>query len=112
MISNIQVVQPTGVLDGTQLEQFHHQISEAINAGASTVLVDLAQISFMDSSGLGALVSAFKTMRARGGELCVCSLNEQVRILFELTSMDRVMQIFENREAFAPGVVMPAAPVS
>ncbi|MGG6296492.1 STAS domain-containing protein [Leptolyngbya sp. AN02str] len=100
MISNIQVVQPVGVLDGTQVSQFRQQIDEAVKTGASTVLVDLEKVSFMDSSGLGAIVSAFKAMRSQGGSLCVCSLNEQIRILFELTSMDRVLDIFSNRDEF------------
>jgi len=54
----------------------------------------------MDSSGLGALVLALKAVRMAGGRLFVCSINEQIRILFELTSMDRVFEIFETPEEF------------
>ena len=54
----------------------------------------------MDSSGLGALILSLKTVRAAQVKLIVCSVNKQIRILFELTSMDRVFDIFPNREEF------------
>jgi len=101
MSSTFTVVKPVGVLDATQTTQLRSQIDDAMQSGASTVLVDFEQVSFMDSSGLGALVGAFKSLRARGGKLYVCSINEQIRILFELTSMDRVFDIFPNEEEFS-----------
>lgn len=101
MSSTFTIVKPVGVLDATQTAQLRTQIDDAMQSGASTVLVDFEQVSFMDSSGLGALVGAFKSLRARGGKLCVCSVNEQIRILFELTSMDRVFDIFPSQEEFS-----------
>jgi anti-anti-sigma factor len=59
----------------------------------------------MDSSGLGALVLALKTVRAAGSKLFICSVNEQIKMLFELTSMDRVFEIFPTREDFENAVV-------
>ncbi|MBD1912826.1 MULTISPECIES: STAS domain-containing protein [unclassified Leptolyngbya] len=101
MSSSFTIVKPVGVLDATQTAQLRSQIDDAMQSGASTVLVDFEQVSFMDSSGLGALVGAFKSLRARGGKLYVCSINEQIRILFELTSMDRVFDIFSSQEEFS-----------
>ena len=54
----------------------------------------------MDSSGLGALVLAFKTLTRADIKLVICSINEQVRILFELTGMDKVFEIFPSQEEF------------
>jgi anti-sigma B factor antagonist len=67
---------------------------------AKLILVDLKEVTFMDSSGLAALVTAFKTVRSSGGKLCVCSVNQQIKMLFELTSMDRVFEIFADRDEF------------
>jgi anti-anti-sigma factor len=100
MNPTIRVVQPSGVLDSTQATQLQNHVDDVVNAGANVVLVDLQAVTFMDSSGLAALVVAFKTVRSAGGDLCVCSLNQQVRMLFELTSMDRIFQIFRDREEF------------
>ncbi|MCU0568150.1 MAG: STAS domain-containing protein [Oculatellaceae cyanobacterium Prado106] len=100
MNSNIKVIQPAGVLDGTQTHQFRGELDDIVNTGARVILIDLQNVTFMDSSGLAALVTAFKTVRSAGGKLCVCSVNQQVRMLFELTSMDRLFEIFADRDAF------------
>jgi anti-anti-sigma factor len=62
------------------------------------IIVDFQDVTFMDSSGLGALVLSLKTVRSAGGKLLICSINEQIKMLFELTDMDRVFEIFNNRE--------------
>jgi anti-sigma B factor antagonist len=100
MDSTVQVLQPNGVLDGTQTEQLKDQVNQMVGSGAKLLLLDLQEVTFMDSSGLAALVVAVKAVRSAGGNLCVCSVNEQVRLLFELTSMDRVFEIFSDRTAF------------
>jgi anti-sigma B factor antagonist len=100
MNPTIKVVQPTGILDSTQVDHFYQVIDEAVQTHASTILVDLREVTFMDSSGLGALVVALKTARSFGKRLCICSINAQVKILFELTSMDQVFEIFSNQDHF------------
>lgn len=96
----IKVVEPSGILDSPKANQFRQEISSIVDNGADIVLVDLKNVTFMDSSGLGALVLALKTVRAAGGKLFICSINEQVKMLFELTSMDRVFEIYANRDEF------------
>lgn len=95
-----EVVRPTGILDGTQAIQLRQQISEKLDKKTDIVLIDLQEVTFIDSSGLGALVSALKMVRTRGGKLYVCSINDQVRMLFELTSMDRVFKIYKDEYTF------------
>ncbi|MBI4781095.1 MAG: STAS domain-containing protein [Oscillatoriophycideae cyanobacterium NC_groundwater_1537_Pr4_S-0.65um_50_18] len=101
MKPNIQIIQPSGILDGTQARQFRSQVNEAVDAGSKIILVDLKDVTFMDSSGLAALVLALKSVRSVDGKFCVCSVNDQVKMLFELTSMTRVFEIFESPEEFA-----------
>lgn len=101
MTPNFQVIQPTGILDGSQAQHFRSEVTDVVNAGTKVILVNLQDVTFMDSSGLAALVLALKTVRSAGGKFCVCSVNDQVRLLFELTSMTRVFEIFESQEAFS-----------
>ncbi|NES24112.1 MAG: STAS domain-containing protein [Symploca sp. SIO3E6] len=100
MSAVVKVVRPSGILDGTKAGQFRQEITKLVESNVDIVLIDFADVTFMDSSGLGALVLALKTVRAAGGKLFICSVNDQIRMLFELTSMDRVFEIHENREAF------------
>ncbi len=104
----VKYVEPSGILDGTKATSFRQEISEQVDAGAGVVVIDLKEVTFMDSSGLGALVLALKTVRAANCELVVCSINEQIKILFELTSMDRVFKIFPNREEFEKATIQPS----
>jgi len=100
MSTLVKVVEPVGLLDGTKAGKFREEISQLVEDKAEIVLVDFKNVTFMDSSGLGALVLALKTVRASGGKMFICSVNDQIKMLFELTSMDRVFEIFANRGEF------------
>ena len=100
MEPTVQVLAPSGILDGTQAAEVRNKVSEALATGAKTLLIDLKDITFIDSSGLGTLVSVLKKVRSQDCEMVVCSISPQVKMLFELTSMDQVFQVFEDRAAF------------
>jgi anti-anti-sigma factor len=101
----IKVFQPSGILDGSESQEFRQKISQIAGSGVKIILVDFQNVTFMDSSGLGALVLAFKTLRDADIKLVICSINEQVRILFELTGMDNVFEIFPSQEEFHQNVL-------
>jgi anti-anti-sigma factor len=96
----IQIIQPSGILDATTSQELRSQVTEFVNSGVKIVLVDCQDVTFMDSSGLGSLVLAFKALRAVDSQLFICSVNEQIRILFELTGMDKVFTIYSNQNEF------------
>lgn len=104
MNSAVKTIEPSGILDGTKAKQFREEIISLVESGAETILVDFRDITFMDSSGLGALVVALKAVRAEGGQLFLCSLNNQVKMLLEITSMNKVFQIFSDRDEFEQAV--------
>lgn len=100
MNSVVKVIQPSGILDGINANELRREISDIVENGANIVLVDFQDITFMNSTGLGALVSTLRTVRSAGGELFICSLNEQVKMIFTLTKMDRVFKMFPDRDEF------------
>ena len=79
---------------------FKQEINELVLSNTDVVVVDFRDVTFMDDSGLGALVRGLKTVRASGGRMYLCSVNDQVEMLFELTSMDRVFDITKTCEEF------------
>jgi anti-sigma B factor antagonist len=97
----VQSVKPSGRLDVTTAAKFRKDVSELAAKKPKYLIVDLAEVNFMDSSGLGALVSALKSVRATDGEMIVCSLSEQVQMLFELTSMGKIFKIYASAQDFA-----------
>ncbi|MEC4885413.1 MAG: STAS domain-containing protein [Scytonema sp. PMC 1070.18] len=102
MLQEVKVVQLNGILDSTQSQEFRQKITDILEKDNHTkiVLVDFQNVTFMDSSGLGALVLAFKTLKSENRKLVICSINEQVRILLELTGIDKVFEVFPSREEF------------
>lgn len=98
MQPEIRYFQPVGILDGTKSEEFRQEIAQMVAEGAQIIVLDFEQVTFMDSSGLGALVLSFKTLRSADVKLYLCSINQQIKMLFELTSMDKIFDIFANRQ--------------
>lgn len=103
----VKVIQPVGILDGIKGHELRRNINDIVDSGADIVLLDLQDIKFMDSSGLGALVSAMKTIKTAGGKLCLCSVKDQVKMIFELTRMDRVFESFVDRAEFEQKMLAP-----
>ena len=101
----VHVIEPSGTLDGTQTTTLRQQVDVALEKGAKMLLVDLKDVTFVDSSGLGALVASLKSARTADCKMYICSINDQVRLLFELTSMDRVFEVFEDRATFEAAVL-------
>jgi anti-anti-sigma factor len=76
-------------------------INDALSTGHKDLLIDLGGTDFMDSSGLGALVTALKRAKTAGANLALCSLKGQAKLLFELTNMFSVFDIYANPEEFS-----------
>jgi anti-sigma B factor antagonist len=73
---------------------------------AGHVIIDLEDVTFVDSSGFGVLLACLRQVQSNGGELRLCGLHTPVRMLFEVVRMNRLFTICENREeavkSFAP----------
>jgi anti-sigma B factor antagonist len=83
-------------LDAAAAPHFKASIASLIQAGEETILLDLSEVDFIDSSGLGALVSLLKRM-SPAGRLAVCGLRSAAFNMFRLTRMDKVFPIFPSR---------------
>ena len=83
------------VLDASSARAFKEEIKLLLTPGVRLVL-DMSKVEFIDSSGLGALVSCLKQAHAIGGEIKLSSLRKPTRALFELLRIHRVFEIFNN----------------
>jgi anti-sigma B factor antagonist len=92
----IVVVLPGESLDASNAKEFKQGMSPLLRAQAKVVF-DLEQVQFVDSSGLGALLSCLRQLTTAGGELKLCGMSTPVRNLFELVRMDRIFAIFSTQ---------------
>ncbi|BDV43543.1 anti-sigma factor antagonist [Geotalea uraniireducens] len=81
-------------LDAHNSNDLKTKMQELFENGNKHLLVDMNDVRFIDSSGLGALVSGFKNAISHQGSLKLTSLQPQVRSMFELTRLHRVFEIF------------------
>lgn len=79
-------------LDASIAESFKSYIFEIIDGGGKALIVDLTNVKFMDSSGLGALVAGLKKLSG-DGELILAGAQQAVKDLFDLTSMEKLFTI-------------------
>lgn len=81
-----------------EADEFREILLNDINSGVKKIVVDLEKCSFLDSTFLGALVIALKTIMKYGGDMRLANPHGDVQALLELTGMDRVFQILQTRE--------------
>jgi anti-sigma B factor antagonist len=96
--SGILIVRPLEKrIDAATATQFKQKMSEWIDAGNRRIVLNLSEVDFIDSSGLGAIISGLKKL-GDDGNLVICVIKETVMSLFRLTRMDRVFDLFESEE--------------
>ena len=95
---DIVVVDVEGQLIVGNRQELKQKVLDELERGEKKFLIDFARTGYIDSSGLGALVSLSKRVRELGGELRLSGLNEDLRSLFELTKLDTLFAIADTPE--------------
>jgi anti-sigma B factor antagonist len=98
----VTVLDLKGPLDMASAPAFRRWVRQLVSAGVSQMVVDLGDVSFVDSSGLGAVIGALRLVREKGGDLRIARPNEQVRQLLDLTSLDQVLRPYAAAGESAP----------
>ena len=83
-------------LDAHNSDQLKAEMNRLFEEGRKNAIVDLTDVRFIDSSGLGVLVSGYKNASTKQGSLKLSGLQTQVKSMFELTRLHRVFDIFQT----------------
>jgi anti-sigma B factor antagonist len=102
--AGVSVVAPTGRLDVAGAPALKDAISEVVKNGPPRVVIDMEGVSFVDSTGLGSVIAALKQIRNTQGELRLAAPNQQVRVVRELTTLDRVFPYYATVEEALAGL--------
>ncbi len=94
--AKVAVITIDGRFDAHQVPQVQQEIDSVLATGKSNIILNLASVNFVDSSALAVMVRGLKRCREHNGELILCGLGQPVRIIFELTRMDRAFRIFND----------------
>jgi anti-sigma B factor antagonist len=88
---------PVKELDASNAGDLKNAMAQILE-NSPKVVMDVRRMQFIDSSGLGAILSCLRQVSAKGGDLKLCCMTRQVRAAFELVRMNRIFDIFETRE--------------
>lgn len=97
MINSLAIVQAQGSLNASNAQAFQVQLLDQIQQdNASGLMVDMSRVESLDSAGLISLVAALKHARQRSKRFCLCAVPPAIRIVFELTQLDRAFEMLED----------------
>jgi anti-sigma B factor antagonist len=96
-LNGVTVVDVDGELTVTNRSELKERVLGRLDVGDRSFVIDFAKTGYIDSSGLGVLVSLSKRIREQSGRLRLAGLNEDLATLFELTKLDTLFQITETR---------------
>lgn len=87
------IVQPAGRLDSSTSKLLDRSLTSAIQRGDTHIILDMSKLEYIGSMGLSALLAAAKRIKAAQGELSLCSLNERVKLVFEMSGFLRLFSV-------------------
>ena len=94
----VLVIDVDGQLIVGNRQDLKQRVLDALEAGDRKFLIDFTRTGYIDSTGLGVLVSLSKKIRDEGGDLRLAGLNEDLKTLFELTKLDTLFAITDSAE--------------
>jgi anti-sigma B factor antagonist len=96
--SGVTVLAPSGRLDVAGAPALREAVGDAVKNGPPRLVIDMEGVSFVDSTGLGSVIAALKLVRSSKGDLRLAAPNQQVRVVLELTTLDRVFTYYPSVE--------------
>ena len=109
----VAVVAPRGRLDAVTAPELRERIQQLLDSGAARLVLDLYEISFMDSIGMTTLLSGIKRAREAGGDLRVARATGQIQMALTLSALSRIIRPYPSVDAALarfPAVVPPTQP--
>jgi anti-sigma B factor antagonist len=98
------VIAVAGEIHVSTAPEFSTSLNDAIGQGKTSVVLDLGDVSFIDSTGLSVLLNGLRRVTRRGGRMAIVCTNPTVLRLFEITRLDTTFEIVDSREAAVAAV--------
>lgn len=95
----VTVIKLDGSLDAETVQAFKAKAYKIVEEGSSRLVLDATRLEFVDSMGLGALISLLRRVRTKQGDVKIASPNKDVMSIFEITRLHRLFEIYPNAEA-------------
>ncbi|MBD2497779.1 STAS domain-containing protein [Nostoc sp. FACHB-280] len=98
--SKVKIIKPTGIFDGKKGRQINERITKLLESEIKNFLLDFQSVNFMDSAGFGTLILTLKTVKDKQGRLSICGINEQIKLIFDISGTTKAFDVFPDQESF------------
>jgi anti-anti-sigma factor len=96
--ADVVILALSGKLDATTAKTFEDKILGVINSAAQRLVIDLAQLDYVSSSGLRVFLLAAKRLQATNGKLTLCGLQDHIQQVFDLAGFSSILSIYGSRD--------------
>lgn len=93
---NVCVIKPYGPINYSTLARFNETLNRSIDEGSNKILLNFAEVDFISTLAIRALMEANKKIVAKQGTIAVCSLSKELRELFDVIQLDRIFPVFND----------------
>jgi len=94
---DVTVLSPQGrIVIGDEVTALREKIKELLDGGAKNVLINMANVSYIDSTGVGALVGSFTSIRNQGGQMKLANLGQRVKDILLVTKLLTVFDVYDS----------------
>jgi anti-anti-sigma factor len=97
-VADILTLSVSGKLDTTSAKAFEETILGRIESGERRIIIDLAQLDYVSSTGLRVLLLANKRLNSANGRIALCSLTDQVKEVFDIAGFSSIFSIYGSHE--------------
>jgi anti-sigma B factor antagonist len=111
-VDDLVVIELAGEADLMAAPDLRRHVDQAIRHGATRLILDLTDATFVDSTTLGILVSALKRLRPRGGRVAVQCPHHDIRTVFEITGIERMLPVAQTRDEALASITGPEEPAA
>ncbi|MBK8167200.1 MAG: STAS domain-containing protein [bacterium] len=96
---DVTVLEVSGkIMGGPDFDMFKGEVKELLDSGCKKVVLDLGEVPWINSTGLGILITAHHSIKAAAGVMKVCNVKERVLSIFYVSQLERVFEVHPDRE--------------
>ena len=96
--ADTRIITLEGDMDFHSSPDVRHELTKLVDQKISKILIDLAQVGYIDSSGLATFVELFQKMKRYGGKLALYNLTDSVRSVFEIAKLDTIFKLVASKD--------------
>ena len=98
-VGDVMVLKLAGkIMGGPDHDLFHQEIKSLVDEGYVDVVLNMSKVSWINSTGLGVLVSGYHTLKKNGGTLKICEVNDRIDNILNVTQLKLVFETYDTEE--------------